>query len=78
MVEKLSGLGRMSPARQPNDLYCPRLPVDSGFMRELGVDPKVVADLMGHDVDVNLNVYTQTSLDTRFKAMETLESAFVD
>ena len=47
-------------------------------MRELGVDPKVVADLMGHDVDVNLNIYTQTSLDSRFKAVETLESAFVN
>jgi site-specific recombinase XerD len=50
----------------------------SSLMRELGVDPKVVADLMGHDVDVNLNVYTQTSLDSRFKAVETLESAFVN
>jgi integrase len=50
----------------------------SSLMRELGVDPKVVADLMGHDVDFNLNVYTQTSLDTRFKAVETLESAFVN
>jgi hypothetical protein len=47
-------------------------------MRELGVDPKVVADLMGHDVDVNLNVYTQTSLDTRLQAVQTLDSAFVN
>jgi integrase len=50
----------------------------SSLMRELGVDPKVVADLMGHDVDVNLNVYTQTSLDTRLQAVQTLESAFVN
>ena len=50
----------------------------SSLMRELGVDPKVVADLMGHDVDVNLNVYTQTSLDSRLQAVETLGSAFVN
>jgi len=49
----------------------------STLMRELGVDPKVVADLMGHDVDVNLNVYTQTPLDKRFEAVEMLETVFV-
>jgi hypothetical protein len=32
--------------------------IHSSLMHELGVDPKVVGDLMGHDVDVNLNVYT--------------------
>jgi integrase len=50
----------------------------SSLMRELGVDPKVVADLMGHDVNVNLNVYTQTSLESRLQAVETLEAAFVN
>ena len=40
------------------------------------VDPKVAADLMGQDVNVNLNVYTKTSLDKRFEAVEMLESAF--
>jgi integrase len=50
----------------------------SSLMRELGIDPKVVADLMGHDVNVNLNVYTQTSLESRIQAVETLESAFVN
>jgi integrase len=49
----------------------------SSLMRELGVDPKTVADLMGHDVKVNLNVYTQTSMETRLQAVETLESALV-
>jgi len=34
---------------------------NASLMRELGVDPKVVADLMGYDVDVNLNVYTQNA-----------------
>jgi hypothetical protein len=32
----------------------------TSIMRKLGIDPKVVADHMGHDVNVNLNVYTQT------------------
>jgi hypothetical protein len=31
------------------------------MMRELKVDPKIAADLMGHDIGVNLNVDTQTS-----------------
>jgi integrase len=50
----------------------------SSLMRELGVDPKTVADLMGHDVKVNLNVYTQTSVEARLQAVETLESALVN
>jgi hypothetical protein len=50
----------------------------SSLMRELGVDPKVVADSMGHDVNVNLNVYTQTPLESRVQAVETLGSAFVN
>jgi hypothetical protein len=47
-------------------------------MRELGIDPKAVADLMGHNVKVNLNVCTQTSVETRLQAVETLESALVN
>src|SRR5438094_6181211 len=50
----------------------------SSLMRELGIDPKIVADLMGHDVNVNLNVYTQTSVESRLQAVETLETAFVN
>ena len=33
----------------------------SSLMRELKVDPKLVADQQGHTLDVNMNVYTQTS-----------------
>jgi integrase len=44
----------------------------ASLMRELGVDPKVVADQQGHTVDVNLNVYTQTSLAQRTDAVEQL------
>jgi len=47
----------------------------SSLMRELDVDPKVVADQLGHTLDVNLNVYTETDLNIRKKAVDTLESA---
>jgi integrase len=47
----------------------------STLLHERGVDPKIVADLMGHDVDVNQNTYTQTSLESRFGAVRTVESA---
>lgn len=33
-----------------------------------------VADGMGHDVSVNLNVYTQTSIDSRLEAAQTLSA----
>src|SRR6185295_6324555 len=47
----------------------------SSLMRELGVDPKVVADQQGHTVDVNMNVYTATSMTLKAGAVEALESA---
>lgn len=47
----------------------------ASLMRELEVDPKIVADQLGHSVDVNLNVYTKTALAMRKEAVETLESA---
>ena len=47
----------------------------ASLMRELKVDPKVVADQLGHSVDVNLNDYTQTGLGQRTDALNTLESA---
>jgi hypothetical protein len=47
-------------------------------MNERGVDPKLVADQQGHGVDTNLNVYTQTSVESRRKAADMLESAFVN
>ena len=47
----------------------------SSLMRELAVDPKVVADQLGHTLDVNMNVYTETNLGLRKEAVDTLESA---
>lgn len=44
------------------------------LMREAGADPKLVADNMGHTVDVNQNVYTQTPFPMRKEAVDTLAS----
>lgn len=47
----------------------------ASLMRELGVDPKVVADQLGHTLDVDINVYTSTALELRKEAVTTLETA---
>ena len=47
----------------------------ASLMRELEVDPKIVADQLGHSVDVNLNVYSKTALGIRKEAVDSLESA---
>jgi hypothetical protein len=44
-------------------------------MDELGIDPQVRADQMGHTVDVNQNQYTRASLERRKKAVDALEKA---
>jgi integrase len=46
----------------------------SCLLKELDVDPHVRADQMGHTVDVNENVYTQTSLAKRREAVNRLET----
>jgi hypothetical protein len=45
------------------------------LMRELDVDPKIVADQLGHSVDMNFNVYTKTAVGLRKKALDAMESA---
>jgi len=47
----------------------------SSLMKENNVDAKVVADQLGHSLDVNMNVYTQTALGRRKEAVNALESA---
>jgi len=47
----------------------------SSLSSDLGVDPQVRADQMGHEVDVNQNEYTKASLDRRKQAVNTLEKA---
>ncbi|HMD21706.1 MAG TPA: hypothetical protein VKH40_15375 [Alloacidobacterium sp.] len=46
-------------------------------MKELGVDPKWVADQLGHSLDVSQNVFTQVSVEQRLEAVQQLESALV-
>lgn len=45
------------------------------LMNELHDDPKLVADQLGHTVDVNQNVYTRASIARRKEAVDALESA---
>jgi len=44
-------------------------------MNQLKVDPKLVADQLGHTLDVNQNVYTIPDLSYRRAAVNQLESA---
>jgi integrase len=45
------------------------------LLDDLGVDPQVRADQMGHTVDVNQNQYTRSSLERRRSAVNRLEEA---
>jgi integrase len=44
-------------------------------MNEIHDDPKLVADQLGHTLDVNQNVYTRASVARRKKAVDALEAA---
>jgi len=46
----------------------------ASLMRELDVDPKLVADQLGHTLDVSLNVYAKLGLERRTEALELFES----
>jgi integrase len=43
------------------------------LMNALGVDGKLVADQLGHSLDVNQNVYTQSAVSRRQVAVNELE-----
>jgi len=45
----------------------------SSLSRKAGIDPKLVADQLGHGLGVNLDVYTVAALDKRQGAVEVLE-----
>ena len=45
----------------------------ASLSRRLGIDPKVVADQLGHSLGVNLNVYTKSDLEQRAEAVKRLE-----
>jgi hypothetical protein len=44
-------------------------------MNELEVDPKVVAEQLGHTLDVNLNTYTKVTQKRRKQAVDLLENS---
>jgi len=46
--------------------------------RGAGIDPKLVADQLGHGLGVNLDVYTVAALETRQHAVEVLEASLVN
>ena len=45
------------------------------LMKELGVDGKLVADQLGHSLDVSQNVYTSTSVESRLAGLNQLEKS---
>jgi integrase len=47
----------------------------SSLMKALGVDGKLVADQLGHSLDVNQNVYTQSPVEIRQAAVNQLEKS---
>jgi hypothetical protein len=49
----------------------------STLMKQLKADPKLVAAQLGHTLEVNQNVYTQSSVETRLVIVNQLESMLV-
>ena len=50
-------------------------PTHATLMRALGVDGKLVADQLGHSLNVNQNVYTQSPVESRLAAVNQLEKS---
>jgi integrase len=47
------------------------------LMKKLGVDGKLVADQLGHSLDVNQNVYTQSPVESRIDMVNQLENSLL-
>ena len=47
------------------------------LMKALGVDGKLVADQLGHSLDVNQNVYTQSPVESRLAIVNQLEKSLL-
>ena len=43
-------------------------------MKHLKRDPKVVADQLGHTLDVNQNIYTQAPMELKMEAVNEFEA----
>jgi integrase len=50
----------------------------ASLCRQAGIDPKLVADQLGHGLGVNLDVYTLAPLDKRQEAVQILEASLVN
>jgi integrase len=49
----------------------------ASLSRKAGIDPKLVADQLGHGLGVSLDVYTVAGLDQRQQAVEALEASLL-
>src|SRR5262249_32665499 len=49
----------------------------ASLSRQAGIDPKLVADQLGHGLGVNLAVYTVAALDQRQHAVQALETTLI-
>ena len=49
----------------------------ASLSRQAGIDPKLVADQLGHGLGVSLEVYTVAALDKRQQAFEVLEASLL-
>jgi integrase len=45
----------------------------ASLAKKLGSDPKLVADQLGHSLDVSQNVYTQSAVESRAEVVNLLE-----
>jgi len=50
----------------------------ASLSRKAGIDPKVVADQLGHGLGVNLDVYTKSDMAQRAAAVAQLESEVIN
>jgi len=46
-------------------------------MKQWGVDPKSVADQLGHTLDVNQNVYAQSAVERRLVIVRELQRSLL-
>jgi integrase len=71
-------LRNMKPKLKPHGLEWATFQVmrrtHASVSRRAGIDPKVVADQLGHGLGVNLDVYTKSDLEQRSEAVKKLES----
>jgi integrase len=49
----------------------------ASLSRQAGIDPKLVADQLGHGLGVSLDVYTVAALDKRQTAVQVLEASLL-